>query len=185
MVRLVDEGKVRAIGVSNFDVPLLERCEALRHVDSLQPPFSLIRRKAAEREIPWCAAHETGIIVYSPMQSGLLTERFSEERVKALPEEDWRRRSSDFIQPRLRRNLALRDALRPVAERHGTNVAGIAIAWTLAWTGVTGAIVGARTPGQVDGWIDAGSIELTPTDLDEIAKIVGETAAGSGPALPR
>jgi aryl-alcohol dehydrogenase-like predicted oxidoreductase len=185
MVRLVDEGKVRAIGVSNFDIPLLERCEALRHVDSLQPPFSLIRRKAAEREIPWCAAHETGIIVYSPMQSGLLTERFSEERVKALPEEDWRRRSSDFIQPRLRRNLALRDALRPVAERHGTNVAGIAIAWTLAWTGVTGAIVGARTPEQVDGWIEAGSIELTPTDLDEIAKIVGETAAGSGPALPR
>jgi aryl-alcohol dehydrogenase-like predicted oxidoreductase len=185
MVRLVDEGKVRAIGVSNFDVPLLERCEALRHVDSLQPPFSLIRRKAAEHEIPWCAAHDTGVIVYSPMQSGLLTERFSEERVKALPEEDWRRRSSDFNQPRLRRNLALRDALRPVAERHGTNVAGIAIAWTLAWTGVTGAIVGARTPEQVDGWIDAGSIELTRGDLEEIANIVEKTGAGSGPTRPR
>src|SRR5688572_458749 len=87
MARLVDEGKVRAAGVSNFDVGLLERCESIRHVDSLQPPFSLIRRKAAEHEIPWCAAHGTGVIVYSPMQSGLLTERFSEERVKALPQE--------------------------------------------------------------------------------------------------
>jgi len=185
MTRLVDEGKVRAAGVSNFDVPLLERCEALRHVDSLQPPFSLIRRQAAEREIPWCAAHGTGVIVYSPMQSGLLTDRFTEERVKRLADDDWRRRSSDFNQPRLGRNLALRDALGPVAERHGATVAEIAIAWTLGWAGVTGAIVGARTPEQVDGWIDAGSIELAPMDLDEIANIVGETAAGSGPVLPR
>jgi aryl-alcohol dehydrogenase-like predicted oxidoreductase len=185
MTRLVDEGKVRAAGVSNFDVPLLERCEALRHVDSLQPPFSLIRRQAAEREIPWCAAHGTGIIAYSPMQSGLLTDRFDEERVKALVENDWRRRSSDFNQPKLRRNLALRDALRPVAKRHGTTVAEIAIGWTLVWTGVTGAIVGARTPEQVDGWIDAGSVELTPEDLEEIAKILEQTGAGSGPTLPR
>ncbi|MBA3319528.1 MAG: aldo/keto reductase [Gemmatimonadales bacterium] len=170
MIRLVEEGKVRAAGVSNFDVPLLERCESLRHVDSLQPPFSLIRRHAAERTIPWCAAHGTGVIVYSPMQSGLLTDRFSEERVKALPEDDWRRRSSDFNPPKLRRNLALRDRLKPVAQRRGVTVAEIAIAWTLAWPGVTAAIVGARTPEQVDGWIDAGSIELTGDDLEEIAK---------------
>jgi len=185
MTRLVDEGKVRAAGVSNFDVPLLERCEALRHVDSLQPPFSLIRRQAAEREIPWCAAHGTGVIVYSPMQSGLLTDRFSEERVTALPEDDWRRRSSDFNQPRLGRNLALRDALRPIAQRHDTTVAQIAIAWTLTWTGVTGAIVGARTPEQVDGWIDAGSVDLSREDLEEIVKILEQTGAGSGPTLPR
>ena len=185
MIRLVDEGKVRAAGVSNFDVPLLERCEALRHVDSLQPPFSLIRRAAAEREISWCAAHGTGVIVYSPMQSGLLTDRFSEDRVKALPEGDWRRRSSDFNQPRLGRNLALRDALQPIARRHGTSVAEVAIAWTLAWTGVTGAIVGARTPEQVDGWIDAGALELTREDLEEIAAILERTGAGSGPTLPR
>ena len=185
MTRLMDEGKVRAAGVSNFDVPLLEGCEALRHVDSLQPPFSLIRRRAAEREIPWCAAHGTGVIVYSPMQSGLLTDRFSEERVKALSENDWRRRSSDFKQPALGRNLALRDALRPVAKRHGTSVAAIAIGWTLAWTGVTGAIVGARTPEQVDGWLDAGSVELTGEDLDEIAAILDRTGAGSGPTRPR
>lgn len=185
MAKLVDEGKVRAAGVSNFDVPLLERCEALRQVDSLQPPFSLIRRQAAEREIPWCVAHDTGVIVYSPMQSGLLTDRFSEARVKELAEDDWRRRSSDFNQPRLSRNLALRDALRPIAARHGATVAEIAIAWTLAWTGVTGAIVGGRTPEQVDGWIEAGSIELTPEDLEEIAGIIQKTGAGSGPALPR
>jgi aryl-alcohol dehydrogenase-like predicted oxidoreductase len=185
MVRLVDQGKVRTAGVSNFDVPLLERCEALRHVDSLQPPFSLIQRRAAAAEIPWCAAHDTGVIVYSPMQSGLLTDRFSEQRVKEFAADDWRRRSSDFQQPKLRRNLALRDALRPIAERHDTTVGGVAIAWTLVWTGVTGAIVGARTPEQVDGWIDAGSIDLTRDDLDEIAAIIRKTGAGSGPSLPR
>lgn len=184
MARLVDEGKVRAAGVSNFDVSLLDRCEALRHVNSLQPPFSIIRRQAAEREIPWCAAHGTGVIVYSPMQSGLLTDRFSEARVRTLAEDDWRRRSSDFNPPKLSRNLALRDALKPIAGRRGATVAEIAIAWTLAWTGVTGAIVGARTPEQVDGWIDAGSIELTGEDLEEIVSIVRNTGAGSGPALP-
>jgi aryl-alcohol dehydrogenase-like predicted oxidoreductase len=185
MTRLLDEGKVRAAGVSNFDVALLERCEAVRHVDSLQPPLSMIRRRAAASEIPWCAAHGTGVIVYSPMQSGMLTDRFSEERVRAMPEEDWRRRSSDFTQPGLGRNLALRDGLRPIAERHGTSVGAIAIAWTLAWTGVTAAIVGGRTPEQVDGWIDAGSLELTREDLDEIAGLIRRTRAGSGPDSPR
>ena len=119
MARLVDEGKVRAAGVSNFDVALLERCEAIRHVDSLQPPFSLIRREAAEAEIPWCAEHGTGVICYSPMQSGLLTDRFDAARVEGLAPDDWRRRSPDFRPPLLERNLALRDALRPIARRHG------------------------------------------------------------------
>ena len=184
MVRLMEQGKVRAAGVSNFDVALLDACEAIRHVDSLQPPFSLIRRQAAAAEIPWCAAHDTGVIVYSPMQSGLLTDRFSLERVMALPQNDWRRRSSEFNPPRLARNLALRDALRPVAERHGASVAQTAIAWTLAWTGVTAAIVGARTPDQVDGWIDAGSLELSRDDLREIAKAIERTGAGTGPTMP-
>ncbi len=185
MARLVTEGKVRAAGVSNFDVGLLERCEAIRHVDSLQPPLSLIRRQAAESEIPWCAAHETGVIGYSPMQSGLLTERFSPGRMDSLAEDDWRRRSPDFKPPRLQKNLALRDALRPIARQHGTTVSAVAIAWTLAWPGLTGAIVGARSPDQVDGWIAAATLELTLADLDQIAKAVGETGAGAGPALPR
>jgi aryl-alcohol dehydrogenase-like predicted oxidoreductase len=185
MTRLVEEGKVGAAGVSNFDVALLQRCEAIRHVDSLQPPLSLIRRQALDSEIPWCAAHRTGVIGYSPLQSGLLTERFSPSRMATLPENDWRHRSSEFKSPRLGRNLALRDALRPIARRHDTTVSAVAVAWTLAWPGVTGAIVGARTPEQVDGWIGAATLELSLDDLDEIARAVGQTAAGAGPALPR
>jgi aryl-alcohol dehydrogenase-like predicted oxidoreductase len=182
MVKLVEEGKVRAAGVSNFDVALLERCEAIRHVDSLQPPFSLINRAAAEKEIPWCASHDTGVICYSPMQSGLLTESFTAERVAALAEDDWRRRAAEFQQPALGQNLALRDALRPIAQRHETSVSCIAIAWVLAWPGVSGAIVGARTPSQVDGWIGAAAIELTRRDLDEIAAAIGDSKAGTGPS---
>jgi len=181
MVKLVEEGKVRGAGVSNFDVPLLGRCEAIRHVDSLQPPFSLINRAVGKREIPWCASHDTGVIVYSPMQSGLLTDSFTADRVSLLAEDDWRRRAPEFQRPRLGRNLALRDALRPIAERHGTSASSIAIAWTLSWPGVTGAIVGARTPKQVDGWIGAASLTLTQQDLDEIAAAIRRTKAGAGP----
>jgi aryl-alcohol dehydrogenase-like predicted oxidoreductase len=184
MVRLVQEGKIGAIGVSNFDVQLLARCEAIRHVDSLQPPFSLINRAAADQLIPWCASHDTGVICYSPMQSGLLTDSFTTDRVSSLAADDWRRRAPEFQQPNLRRNLQLRDALGPIAERHGTSVSSIAIAWALAWPGVTGAIVGARTPSQVDGWIRAASIVLTEQDLAEIASAIQRTSAGTGPADP-
>jgi aryl-alcohol dehydrogenase-like predicted oxidoreductase len=184
MVRLVEEGKVRAAGVSNFDVNLLERCEAIRHPDSLQPPFSLIHRTAAEKEIPWCAGHNTGVICYSPMQSGLLTESFTIERVSSLAKSDWRRGDPEFQQSNLGRNLALRDALRPIAKRHDTSVSCVAIAWDLAWPGVTGTIVGARTPKQVDGWIGAASITLTQEDLAEIASAIHSTKAGAGPVQP-
>ena len=184
MLGLVDEGKVRYPGVSNFDVPLLERCEALRHVESLQPPFSLVRRDAAAAEIPWCAAHGTGVIVYSPMQSGILTDRFSAERVARMADDDWRRKSSDFRSPKLDRNIALRDALKPIAARRGTSVAAVAIAWTLHWPGVTAAIVGARSPEQVDGWIDGARVQLSADDLAEIAEAIRRTGAGSGPVEP-
>jgi aryl-alcohol dehydrogenase-like predicted oxidoreductase len=184
MVRLIAEGKVRAGGVSNFDVELLERCERIRHVDSLQPPFSMIRREAAADVIPWCAAHGTGVIVYSPMQSGLLTDSFSAERMAKLGEDDWRRKATEFIEPKLGRNLQLRDALRPIAARHGVSVSAVSAAWTLSWRGVTGAIVGARSAEQVDGWIAAGRIDLTLQDLDEIARAIAQTGAGEGPARP-
>jgi aryl-alcohol dehydrogenase-like predicted oxidoreductase len=184
MVRLVGEGNVRAAGVSNFDVALLERCEAIRHVDSLQPPFSLIRRDVAAREIPWCAEHDTGVIGYSPMQTGLLTDSFTAARVAAMAQDDWRRHGPEFQEPNLSRNLALRDALKPIARRHGTTVSAVAVAWTLAWPGVTGAIVGARTPAQVDGWIGAATLELTAVDLDEIAAAIARTGAGTGPTRP-
>jgi aryl-alcohol dehydrogenase-like predicted oxidoreductase len=175
------EGKVRAVGLSNHKVEQLEAAERLGHVDTLQPPFSAIRRDAAETVIPWCAAHRTGVIVYSPMQAGLLSGGFSAERAAALPADDWRSRSPEFQGDKLQRNLALADALRPVAERHGTTVATVAIAWTLAWPGVTGAIVGARRPAQIDGWIDAARLELTAADLDEIAAALERTGAGTGP----
>ncbi|PYO68951.1 MAG: aldo/keto reductase [Gemmatimonadetes bacterium] len=184
MVRLVEQGKVRAAGVSNFDLGLLARCEEIRHADSLQPPFSLIRRDVAEREIPWCAEHRTGVLAYSPMQSGILTDGFTVERVTQLAPDDWRRRAREFQQPNLGKNLALRDALRPIARRHGTTVSAVAIAWTLAWPGVTGAIVGARRPEQVDGWIRAATLRLAPADLEEIAAAIARTGAGSGPTRP-
>jgi aryl-alcohol dehydrogenase-like predicted oxidoreductase len=178
------EGLFRAVGLSNFDVDQLEVAEALGHVDSLQPPFSLIDRRAAADVIPWCAAHETAVICYSPMQSGLLTGAFTRERVEALPDDDWRSSDDDFT-VRLDANLALVDQLRPIAERHGASLAEVAVAWTLAWPGVTGAIVGARRPDQIDGWIGAGSLALTPDDLAEIAEAVTTTGAGEGPASLR
>jgi aryl-alcohol dehydrogenase-like predicted oxidoreductase len=179
MARFVAEGKVRAIGVSNFDVALLERCEAVRHVDSLQPPFSLIRRGSGADVIPWAAAHGTGVIVYSPMGSGILTDSFSRERVAAMADDDWRRGSPGHNEPGLTRNLALRDALRPIAARHGTTVSAVAVAWTLTWPGISGAIVGARTPAQVDGWLPAGSLVLSAADLAEIKAAVARLDAGS------
>ncbi len=184
MLKLVDEGKVRWPGVSNFDVPLLERCAALRHVESLQPPLSMIRRKVGGSQVPWCAEHGTGVIVYSPMQSGLLTDSFGPERVKAFASDDWRRRFEHFQSPRLEENLALRDALKPIAAKHGTSVAAVAVAWTLAWRGVTGAIVGARSPEQVDGWIAATALTLDANDLSAIKAAIEQTGAGSGPASP-
>jgi aryl-alcohol dehydrogenase-like predicted oxidoreductase len=184
MARLIEEGKVRLGGVSNFNASLLERCNAIRHVDSLQPPFSLIRRDVAASEIPWCEAHKTGVVCYNPMQSGLLTDGFSPDRVAKMAEDDWRRRSPEFNSPNLERNLSLRDALVPIARRHGTSVSSVAIAWTLSWPGVTAAIVGARSPQQVDGWIDAANLTLTGADIDEIARAIKQSGAGTGPVAP-
>jgi aryl-alcohol dehydrogenase-like predicted oxidoreductase len=184
MIRLVEQGKVRAVGVSNFDISLLARCSALRQVDSLQPPFSLVRRDAGAHEIPWCAAHDTGVIVYSPLQSGLLTDGFTPARVAALPPDDWRRRGPEFQPPRLQANLALRDALSPLAARRGVSVAALAVAWTLSWPGVTGAIVGARSPEQVRAWIEGGNLILDDAELDAMAAAVKATGVGNGPVRP-
>lgn len=178
------EGKVRAVGLSNHYVPQLEIAERLGHVDTLQPPFSAIRRDVGAAELPWCQAHETGVIVYSPMQSGLLTGRFTAERAAALPANDWRSRNPEYAGDKLTNNLKLAAALAPIASRHQTSVASVAIAWTLAWPGVTGAIVGARAPAQIDGWIGAATLTLTAEDLDQIAAAIEATGAGTGPKRP-
>ncbi len=177
------EGKIRAAGLSNHGTAQLAVAEGIGHVDSLQPRFSLIHREAAADVIPWCAAHETGVIVYSPMASGLLTGSFTEERAASLGEGDWRSSSPDFTGSGLTRNLALAARLRPVADRHGVSVGAIAVAWTLAFPGVR-AIVGARSPAQVDGWLPAASLFLDDKDLGEIAAAAAESKAGSGPLRP-
>ncbi len=184
MLDLKREGKVRAVGLSNHDAGQLARAEALGHVDTLQPPFSAIRRAAAAAELPWCNAHQTGVIVYSPMQSGLLSGAFNRARARALPADDWRSRSADFTGEGLDRNLALAEGLTRIARRYGVTTAAVAIAWTLAWPGVTAAIVGARSPAQVDGWVGASAVDLSAADLEEIAQTIERTGAGSGPTRP-
>ncbi|MCP2165966.1 aldo/keto reductase [Goodfellowiella coeruleoviolacea] len=182
MADLKRAGKVRAIGLSNHGVAELERAERVAHVDAIQPPFSALDRGAAA-EIAWSAAHDTGVIVYQPMQSGLLTGAVDAARVAALPAGDWRRGHPDFT-TNLARNLVVTDALRAVARRHDTTVPAVAVAWTLAWPGVTGAIVGARHPGQVDGWTPGAGLVLTDADLADIAAAITTSGAGTGPTRP-
>ena len=178
MVELIEEGKVRWGGVSNFDVELLERCDAVRHVDSLQPPLSLLKRGAAREVIPWCAEHGTGVIVYSPMASGLLTGKFDRARLDDLDRDDWRRQAEAFQEPQFSRTLSLVERLEPIAERLGTNLPSLAVAWTLSVEGVTGAIVGGRDPDQVDAWLGAADLDLGEDDIAEIELALDETGAG-------
>ena len=184
LLDLKREGKVRAIGLSNHNARQLAEAEALGHVDTLQPPFSPIRRAVAAVELPWCHEHQTGVIVYSPMQSGLLSGSFTIERAAALPKDDWRSRNAEFTGDKLAANLKLADAFRPIAQAHGVTVAAAVVAWTLAWPGVTGAIVGARSAAQVDGWLAAASLDLTLEEQVTIAHAIQATGAGSGPLLP-
>jgi len=184
LLDLKREGKVRAVGLSNHNATQLAAAEALGHVDTLQPPFSAIKRDVAAAELPWCEAHGTGVIVYSPMQAGLLSGAFSVERAASLPANDWRSRNADFKGEALRRNLAIAETMRIVAERHGTTAAAVAVAWTLAWPGVTAAIVGARLPRQVNGWLDAATLSLTAEDMAEIGAAIERNGAGSGPSRP-
>src|SRR3984885_2076703 len=185
LLDLKREGKVAAVGLSNHNAAQLAAAETLGHVDTLQPPFSAIKRNVGAAELPWCDLHGTGVIVYSPMQSGLLSGSFSAARAASLPANDWRSRNADFTGAALTRNLMVAEAMRGVAERHRTTVAAVAVAWTLAWPGVTAAIVGARHPRQVDGWLGAATLSLTAADMAEIGDVIERSGAGSGPSRPK
>jgi aryl-alcohol dehydrogenase-like predicted oxidoreductase len=168
MARLQKEGKIRWIGVSNFNVDEMRRAQTMAPITSLQPPYSLVRREVEQEVLPYCRSNELGAIVYSPMASGLLTGAMTRERAATLPKGDWRSRDVEFREPALSRNLALVERLREVGERHGCHPGQVAIAWTLQNPAVTGAIVGARSAKQVEGTVAAANLRLTDEELAEI-----------------
>ena len=168
MDHLVRSGKVRHIGVSNFNVEELERAQRIRPVETLQPPYSLVKREVETEILPYCLAHEIGVIVYAPMQSGLLTGSMTRERAASLPANDWRSKNPEFREPKLSTNLELVERLRTVGARHGRSPGETAIAWTLRDPAVTAAIVGSRSAAQVEGTVNAGSFVLTAAEVAEI-----------------
>jgi aryl-alcohol dehydrogenase-like predicted oxidoreductase len=170
LVELRDEGLVRHIGVSNFDVEQLRRIQQIAPVETLQPQYSLVVREAEDELLPFCGGEGIGVIVYSPMGSGLLTGAMTRERIESLPDDDWRKHDARFQEPQLSRHLALVERLKAVAERHGTTPGAVAVAWTRRNPAVDGAIVGFRRPGQVDPIIAAAGLELTDDDVATIER---------------
>ena len=176
MTDLKKQGKIRHIGVSNFTVQHLERAVKVTEITSLQPPYSMLRPAAEEQLLPWCQSHNVGVIVYSPMLSGLLTGKMTKERVNSFPDDDWRRNNPEFKEPKLSKNLELVEKLREIGSRHGRSPGEVAIAWTLRNPAVTGAIVGGRSEKQVEGIIGAATFLLSPQELSEIDKALAKLA---------
>jgi len=176
MSELQTEGKVRWIGVSNFDPAQMERAAKIVPVTSDQPPYSLIRRQIEQDVLPQCLKHGIGVISYAPMASGLLTGAMTRERAAALPADDFRSRSPEFKEPRLSKNIELVERLRKVGARHGRSPGEIAIAWVQRHPAITGAIVGARNAKQAEGVMRAGELKLT---TEEISEIEGAAAAAT------
>jgi aryl-alcohol dehydrogenase-like predicted oxidoreductase len=177
MARLKEEGKVRNIGVSNFNVAQMKRAQAIAPITSLQPPYSLIRRDVEREILPFAARQKIGVIAYSPMGSGLLTGAMTRERIEQLPADDWRRNNRDFQEPLLSRNLRLVSLLKAIATHHACTPAEVAVAWVLQNPAVTGAIVGARKPGQILGVIGAAGLRLSATEVAEIDAFFAKSAA--------
>jgi len=169
LAKLKEEGKVRWIGVSNFNAQQLERCRKIAPITSLQPPYSAISPEVEKEILPYCLEHNIGVIAYSPMKSGLLTGKMTQERVANLPEDDFRRRAPAFQEPQLTRNLALADLMKQIGERHGRSAGEVAIAWTLRHAAITAAIVGMRSAEQVHGVIGAMNFRLSEQEIAEIA----------------
>ncbi len=182
MARLQQEGKVRWIGVSNFNPAQMQRAMRIAPITSLQPPYSLLARKAEPEILPFAREHGIGVIVYSPMRAGLLMGKMTKERARNLSKDDWRTRDKDFQEPQLSRNLELVEILRKIAERHGRTPGEVALAWTLNNPAVTGAIVGLRRADQVEGVVGALSFRLAPGEVSEIEAFFTAGAPASAPS---
>ena len=174
MADLQRQGKVRWIGVSNFSVKQMERASRIAPMTSLQPPYSMINRAAQTEILPWCKEHGIGVINYSPMMSGLLTGAMTKERVGAMPDDDFRKRTKNFQEPNLSRNLALADLLREIGVRHDVSAGVVAIAWTLHNPAITAAIVGGRSAKQVEGVLPAARFRLSEEEFAQIERFIKE-----------
>ncbi len=172
------QGKVRFLGVSNFSVEEMEWIRPIAPIGSLQPRYSMLSRQIEADILPYCARHNIGVIVYSPLQSGLLGGAMTRERIAALAHDDWRRSASEFQEPALSRHLELVERLRAIGGRHGRSVAEVALAWILRQPAITGAIVGARRPAQVDGFVGGGSFRLGAEEIAEIESVLKTLGLG-------
>ena len=168
LAELKEQGLVRHIGVSNFEVQHMRRIQQIAQIETLQPPYNLIERDVERELLPFAENEGIGVIVYSPMGSGLLTGRMTRERIAGFPDDDWRKHDSRFNEPQLSQNLELVERLKAVADRHGTVPGAVAIAWALRNPAVDGAIVGFRSPEQVDPLLPAAGLKLSDEDLDQI-----------------
>ncbi|NTU59124.1 MAG: aldo/keto reductase [Chlorobiaceae bacterium] len=177
MAKLKEEGLVRHIGVSNFTVAQMRRAELIAPVETLQPPYSMLRRAIEAEILPWCMEQGVGVIVYSPMLSGMLTGAMTKERAESLPATDWRRNNKEFQEPRLSRNIELVELLRSIGARYGRSPGEVAVAWTLRNPAVSGAIVGGRSAAQVEGIVGAGSFRLGDVELAEIEAFISAMPA--------
>jgi aryl-alcohol dehydrogenase-like predicted oxidoreductase len=179
VAELKQEGKVRNIGVCNFNAPQMEQIHRISPITSLQPPYSILSPEIEAASLPFCAANNVGVIVYSPMKSGLLTGAMTRERIAALPEDDFRKRTVSFKEPLLTRNLNLVEMLRDIGSRYGRTPGEVAIAWTLRRPEVTAAIVGVRSAAQVDGVIGAADFRLSTAEIAQIELFMTESAASA------
>jgi aryl-alcohol dehydrogenase-like predicted oxidoreductase len=174
MARLAVEGKVRYLGVCNYNVQQIERIARIHPVSSLQPPYSMLRREVEKELLGYCAERNIGVLAYSPMQRGLLTGKFSHQRLAALAPDDHRRRAPEFQDPAFSASLELVEGLQKIAQRHGRTVAQLAVSWVLRRPEVTAAIVGARRPSQIAETVGAADGTLSPDDIDEVEKLLAE-----------
>jgi aryl-alcohol dehydrogenase-like predicted oxidoreductase len=182
MAKLKAEGKVRYIGISNFNVDQMQRAQSIAPIMSLQPPYSMVSPEIEESILPYAQSQGIGVLAYSPMKSGLLTGAMTRERIAAMPEDDFRRRTPNFQEPLLTRNLQLVELLRAVGKRHGRTPGEVAIAWVLRHPAVTAAIIGMRSPQQVDGVIGAAEFRLSPEEVAEIDSFRKSGVSAQAPA---